>query len=258
MEVIGLFFEQDYIIFELLEVLYLDQACSKTYNSNRNFDAISFRYETDTTLNTRKQQIEVPDDSICYVPSNLSYTRKSKKDKLIVIHFKAFNYHSEMIECFNPENPEKYRKLFNEILDCWSQKEVSYKNECSALFSKILSELYKDNQPAYKNKKIGESILYIEKNCLRNDFSLSVAAAKSFVSEPYFRRLFKKEFNISPKQYVIERRIEYAKALIITGYFSIREISELCGYNDEKHFSSEFKKNTGLSPSKYSYNFSKK
>ena len=248
-------FEQEYIIFEILDVLFFDQKNSRTNNSNRNFDAISFRYKADTTLNTYKQQIEVSDDSICYVPSNLSYTRKSKKDKLIVIHFKAFNYHSEMIEWFSPENPEKYRKLFNEMLDCWNKKEVSYKNECSALFSKILSEMYKDNQPAYKNKKIGESIIYMEKNCLRNDFSLAVAAAKSFMSEPYFRRLFKKEFSMSPKQYVIERRMEYAKALIIAGYFSIQEISKLCGYNDQKHFSAEFKKITGVSPSKYGYNF---
>ena len=95
----------------------------------------------------------------------------------------------------------------------------------------------------------------MEKNCLHNDFSLTIAAGKSFVSEQYFRRLFKKEFNISPKQYVIKRRIEYAKALIITRYFSIQEISNLCGYNDQKHFSAEFKKITGVSPSKYGYNF---
>ena len=98
--------------------------------------------------------------------------------------------------------------------------------------------------------------MYIEKNYLRNDFSLSDAAAKSFMSETYFRKLFKQEFGTSPKHYVISRRIEYAKALIITGYFSIEKIAGMCGYNDEKHFSTEFKKITGVSPSKYNYNFS--
>ena len=41
----------------------------------------------------------------------------------------------------------------------------------------------------------------------------------------------------------------------MAGYYSLTENSELCGYNDYKHFSVEFKKATGLSPSKYKYNF---
>jgi AraC-like DNA-binding protein len=252
-----LIFGQEYIIFELLDVLYLNQKCAKTYNANRNFDAISFRFESDTVIETSKTQIEFSDNSICYIPSNLSYARTSQKDNLIVVHFKSFNYHSDTAECFCPENPEKYRVLFKEILDCWNSKETSYKNECSVIFRKILSEFYKDSKPDFKNRKIQESIIYIEKNYLRSDFSVSDAAAKSFISETYFRKLFKQEFGISPKHYVINRRIEYAKGLIITGYFTIGKIAEMCGYNDEKHFSTEFKKITGVSPSKYNYNFEK-
>lgn len=250
-----MFFEQECIVFEILDVLYLEQSYVKMFNSNRNFDALSFRYEADTALSTEKQQVALSDKSICYVPSNLTYTRTSKKDKLIVVHFKSFNYNSDKIEVFNPENTEKYRALFKEILDCWNGKEISYKNECSATFSKILAELYKDNRPSFENKKIYKSVLYIEQNCLNKDFSLSDASAKSFMSETYFRKLFKKEYNISPKHYVIKRRIDYAKALILGGYFSIREIADLCGYNDEKHFSAEFKKITGVPPSKYKYNY---
>lgn len=258
MGVCTLIFEQECIVFELLEILYLEQNCIKIYNANRNFDALSFRYESDTILSTPCQEIELQDDSICYVPSNINYTRNSKKDKLIVIHFKTFNYHSNNVECFRPENPEKYRNLFREILNCWGRKDIGYKNDSSALFSKILSELYKDNQPAgFKYSKIYNSILYIQQNYLLNDFSLSVAASKSFMSETYFRKLFKREFNISPKRYVVLCRIEYAKSLIIAGYYTVREVAQMCGYNDEKHFSSEFKKHTGVSPTNYCYNYKK-
>lgn len=250
-----MFFEQEYIVFELLEVLYLEQTNINMYNTNRNFDALSFRYESKTILSTDNQQVETPDNSICYMPSNLSYTRKAEKDKLIVIHFKAFNYRSNKIECFYPGEAEKYRKLFYEILKVWNTKDVSYKNECSSLMSKILSELYKDNQSTVEKSKIHPSVVYLQQNCLRNDFSLSAAAGQSFVSEVYFRKLFRKEFNMSPKHYVIERRIEYAKALILSGYFTISEVASLCGYNDEKHFSLQFRKITGVPPSKYKYNY---
>ncbi len=92
-----------------------------------------------------------------------------------------------------------------------------------------------------------------EKHYLKPDFSLNEAAAKFFVSPTYFRRLFKAEFGKSPKQYIIEWRINYAASLIITGYYSLQEVAELCGYNDYKHFSAEFKKMLGVSPSKYVY-----
>ena len=106
-----------------------------------------------------------------------------------------------------------------------------------------------------KEDRIKESVLYIKKNYLQQDFSLSVAASKSFMSEQYFRKLFKEEFGISPKKYVIGNRIKRAQALILTNHYTISEISALCGYTDYNHFSTEFKRITGTSPSKYYYNY---
>ena len=251
-----MFFEQEYIVFELLEVLYLEQTNINMYNTNRNFDALSFRFEADTILSYEDKEIEVQKNSICYFPSNLEYTRVSNRDKMIVVHFKAFNYHSNDIQCFFPHNPEKYRKLFREIIDVWNKKELSYKNDCSALFYKILSEMFKDNYTMnLKDNKLSDALIYIHQNYLRSDFSLSDASAKSHFSETHFRRLFKQEFNVSPKKYVTNLRIEYAKALIITNYFTITEIAGMCGFTDEKHFSSIFKSITGISPSLYTYSF---
>lgn len=248
-------FEQEHIIFELLDVFYLEQSFMKKFNTNRNFDAISFRYNSDTIIETKKQQIELYDDSICYFPSNVPYTRISKNDKLIVIHFKVFNYHSNKIEYFSPTQPQKYRELFKQILSTWENKDISYKHDCSAILNRIFSEFYKDNSYVCKNDKISESIIYIKKNYLQQDFSIASAASKSFMSEQYFRKLFKQEFGISPKKYVIENRIKRAQALLLTNHYTISEISELCGYSDYNHFSTEFKKITGTSPSQYSYNY---
>lgn len=80
------------------------------------------------------------------------------------------------------------------------------------------------------------------------DFSLAEAAQKSFVSEVYFRKLFKKEFNTSPKKYVIDSRIKHAVSLINSGLYTLKKIASLCGYTDYKYFSVEFKKNDGQKP----------
>ena len=249
-------FEKETIAFQILDVLYLDQENIKMYNLNRNFDALSFRYEADTIVEYKNRHIEFCDNSIGFFPADTDYVRIAKKDKMIVVHLKSFNYHGNEIEMFTPSDFEKYKKLFEEILSLWNKKSTSYKHRCAAVLNNIFAELYRDNKKEYDyTSKIGLSIRYIEENCFNKDFSLQIAAEKSFISDTYFRKLFKAEFDMSPKQYIIYKRIKHAASLIIAGYHSLEEISELCGYNDYKHFSVEFKKIIGISPSKYTYNY---
>ncbi len=247
-------FEQDYLSFQILDVLYMDQVNTRCVNFNRNFDALSFRIEADTVIDYKNGQLDFGDGSIGYFPSNVDYTRSAKKDKMIVVNFNLINYHSNEIELFLPTEVEKYRDLFEQLLSCWQGKSTAYQHKSAAILSTVFAELYKDNIKIYPQKsKIQSSIKYIEKNHLKPDFSLVEAAAKSFISPTYFRKLFRAEFGISPKQYVIKRRINYAASLILTGYYSLQEVAECCGYTDYKHFSAEFKKLLGVSPSQYCY-----
>ncbi len=248
-------FEQETVAFQILEVLFFDQYNIKKYSFERNFDALSFRLEADTVMEYGGKRLHFTDNSIGFFPADTDYTRIAKRDKMIVVHFKSFGYHASDIESFFPKDPEKYLTLFMRILDCWEKKEFAYKHESASILSLIFAELYRDNAKPHEGRKIAASIEYINENCFKKDFSLSLAAEKSFVSEPYFRKLFKNELGVSPKQYVINRRIKHAASLIIAGYYTLQEISELCGYNDYKHFSVEFKKALGVSPSRYGYNF---
>lgn len=253
-------FEQEYPIFEILDVLKLEQENKKTYNFGRNFDALSFRYEADTVIETQNETLQLSDGAVCYVPADVNYKRTTKKDKLIVVHLKLFHCCAHEVECCTPKNTEKYQKLFAELLRRWEKKEIAYQSECSALVYRIFAELCRDNRrtDGGKQSKIKEAVAYLNQNCKRADFSIEEAAKQSFMSEVYFRKLFKAEFGQTPKQYIIERRLNYAKALLLAGYYSVAEAAALCGYRDSKHFSVEFKKHTGISPHRFSYCFDKK
>ena len=251
-----MFFEKEMISFNILDVLWINNDYIEMYNSGRNFSALSFRYRADTVLKTATGEYHLRDNSVSYFPARLDYSRTSKKDEMIVIHFETTNYHTKDIEYFQSENPERLSRLFKEILDVWTQKKVGYRLRCAAILYEILAECYVQNYSQdISCEKIQPSIEYIHQNYRNNDLTIKDVADQSFVSEVYFRKLFKEKYGISPQKYIINLRIQNAAGLISTGYYSLKEVAHMSGYNDYKYFSVEFKKTMGVSPSKYMYNF---
>ena len=253
-----MFFDNDMISFNLLDVLELKQKNVNMYNSNRNFNALSFRFKADTVLKSKSDTFPMKDNYISFVPSRLDYSRVSKIDELIVIHFEVINCNARDIEFFKPKYPETFQSLFTSILECWNHKEVGYKYKCSAIFNEILAMCYSENyKPKPINSKIKNSVDYLLKHYNDCDLSIKAIAEQSFMSEVYFRKLFKEDYGISPQKYIIHLRIQCAKELISTGYYSLKEIALMSGYTDYKYFSTEFKKQVGVSPSDYVYNYNK-
>ena len=58
-------------------------------------------------------------------------------------------------------------------------------------------------------------------------------------------------FGVSPKEYITQKRIEYAKILLSSGDFLVSEVGILCGYAEPCHFSREFSRRVGMIPSRY-------
>ena len=251
-----MFFKKEKISFNILDVLYLCQDNVNIYNSGRNFHALSFRFAADTVLCTEKNEYYLRDNFVSYFPARLDYHRISKRDEMIVVHFETTNHTSKAIEYFEAKDPCVLSELFKEILRRWNEKEIGYEYKCSALLYEILAECYAEN---YNKKtitsKIQASVDYINQNYKNSSLSIREAADKSFMSEVYFRKLFKEEYGISPQKYIISLRIQNAAGLILSGYYSLKEIAYMSGYTDCKYFSTEFKKRLGVSPSQYSYDF---
>jgi AraC-like DNA-binding protein len=65
------------------------------------------------------------------------------------------------------------------------------------------------------------------------------------------RKIFEKKLGVSPKEYMISLRMEYAKQLLSSGEVGVAEAAQMCGYAEPCHFSREFKKRFGISPKNY-------
>lgn len=109
---------------------------------------------------------------------------------------------------------------------------------------------YKQQQINQVNKPIRDAKRYIdehynEKICLED-------IAKVIEFNPvYFSVIFKKETGSNFYDYLVNVRMEAAKALLRETNNTILAIAENVGYKDGKYFSQLFKKKVGINPSKY-------
>ena len=76
-------------------------------------------------------------------------------------------------------------------------------------------------------------------------------AAYASVSHSSLYRRFVKRFQISPKRFLLEYRIERACALLSATNCSVQEISNSVGFDDPFYFSRAFKEIKGVSPRQY-------
>ena len=76
-------------------------------------------------------------------------------------------------------------------------------------------------------------------------------AALVHLDKYYFIRCFKAEVGVSPKKYLIQKRIEEAKLLLSRFDLPVGEVAEMVGYSDAGYFISAFRRETGESPNRY-------
>lgn len=86
------------------------------------------------------------------------------------------------------------------------------------------------------------------------NITLTGLAEKYSISVSYLSELLKEHLQLSFSEYISSKRIQKAKELLADDSLSIEQIAEQTGYNDYFYFTKVFKKNTGISPSKYRKN----
>lgn len=81
--------------------------------------------------------------------------------------------------------------------------------------------------------------------------SLERVAGALGVSAGHLSRLFSRHRGMSFRQYVIEKRLERARRLLLDPLYTVTQVAEACGYPSAAYFARAFRKATGLSPRQY-------
>jgi AraC family transcriptional regulator len=83
---------------------------------------------------------------------------------------------------------------------------------------------------------------------LENSIPIEDLAGLVRLSLGHFSKAFRQSVGVSPHNYVIERRIERAKRLMLTTDQALCEVSIACGLSDQAHLSRLFRRCTGRTP----------
>ena len=193
-------------------------------------------------------------NEIFYLPKGSTYSiEEYVKGTCYAINFDADIEDKPF--CIKLRNNESVLKNFKKACLNWkSQSHLKTVYAQRALYDFIIQaskELDKDYLSKESLGIIAPAIDKITTDFTNPNISVGYLASLCNISDVYFRKIFENKFGTSPKTYIIQRRIEYAKQLLESKQFSITEIALMCGYFEPCHFSREFSKHVGVSPLEY-------
>lgn len=81
--------------------------------------------------------------------------------------------------------------------------------------------------------------------------TLGAIASNMHINPYHIHRVFKRILGVTPIEYLLQKRITEAKRFLEETKFSVMDIAVSVGFVNVAHFSTVFRKHTGLSPSVY-------
>ena len=152
---------------------------------------------------------------------------------------------------------------FSQIFEESSLKADGYEIICQSLLTSSIalihraitlenfkSESEESNTLAHRIKE------FIDKNYKKN-IKLEDIADELYINKYYLSHVFKEQMQISPINYLINRRIGEAKNLLVSTELKIGEIARIMGYDNPNYFTLLFKKMTGETPKQFKENHKK-
>jgi AraC-like DNA-binding protein len=132
-------------------------------------------------------------------------------------------------------------------------KELYYSTAVLELFSRA-TEIFISNVHEGDSDEstvlIRQYVYYIESR-LDHEMTIRELANYRNISERSLFLLFKKHMNMSPMEYVSNRKVENAKRLICSSGLSCDELALQLGFSSSNYFIRFFKKHTGTTPMQY-------
>ncbi len=247
----------DIIISKIALAMYVPAKTGNPVHNNRPFHGLvlndensdkNYFFSDGSVLNTKGGEL-------FYLPKGSSYTVEDLTlGGCYAINFDA-NISGTKPFSISLRNYDSVLKEFKDAVRKWKQQSdtshIFIRRCLYDILLEIQSEYKKSYLPDAKLDIIAPALKKISSDFTSPEISVASLAELCSVSEVYFRKIFLHKFGVSPREYIISKRLTYALQLVESGQFQISEIATMCGYSEPCHFSREFKKKFGVSPAKY-------
>ena len=151
-------------------------------------------------------------------------------------------------EVIHLEKPERILQLLRELHLSLREKQEESVSAVAARTMELVMEIGREAKQA-PEPLLADALRFLECH-LSEPLQLPVLEEKLHLSSDGLNRLFRKEFGVPPKRYLIEQRMLLAHSLLKSTTLSVQEISLKCGYKSQFSFSREFRKKYGIPPRK--------
>ncbi|SNR39502.1 helix-turn-helix domain-containing protein [Lutibacter flavus] len=171
---------------------------------------------------------------------------------------RELNHKKEYNQIFDITTNDVFKTLIKSIFQYLNQElempkelvEIKFKE---LLFNIVLNSNNKEllfffNSIMQNSKTIIEDIM-IEN--FQYDLKITDFAKLCGKSLSSFKREFKECFNTTPNRWLINKRLEHSKILLLGTNLTVSEIGFDCGFKNNSHFIQAFKKIAKVTPNKY-------
>ena len=185
--------------------------------------------------------LDEPNKSMTTLPK--FYCQLYKKSEVLnqLIH----NYQkSQLIDTLSIETEEYFLARILELLLQENDEIIELQKNVPVVKKYVKEEIF---------KRLNIAKDYMISNFNQN-FDLETVCKVAHFSKFHFLRLFKQIYGITPQNFIINIRLNYAKKLLMNSNHSLQDIAELIGYENHASLSRIFKKQLLISPSQYRKN----
>ena len=180
--------------------------------------------------------------------NSLADNEEEKKEKLDIDNY-------ILIPC--KEEGKKVYEIFSSIVEEFSSDDLYARTLADSMASYFiikLLRLLKGKIEIVHDVNINRQVDYIKSYIDGNystDIKLEELSSLAYMNKFHLIAEFKQAYRVTPIEYLILKRVEVSKGLLISTNHSMETIAHIVGFNSQSYFNQVFRKKVGFTPSQF-------